>query len=66
MKFKIAEVRKKMKPSKPKKPGNPYTIRLDETLRQRLDVWCERNEMLLSQAIRLAIKRLLESKKHGE
>lgn len=52
-----------MKPSVPKKPGNPYTIRLDETLRKRLDEWCERNEMLLSQAIRLAVKRLLESKK---
>ena len=50
-----------MKPSTPKKP-NPYTIRLDETLRKRLEAWCDRNEMLTSQAVRLAIKRMLDDK----
>lgn len=60
--FKSAEIWKTMKPSKPKKTGNPYTIRLDEVLRKRLSDWCERNEMHVSQAIRLAIKRLLDIK----
>ena len=51
-----------MKPSTPKKP-NPYTIRLDDELRKRLEEWCDRNEMLASQAVRLAIKRMLDDKK---
>ena len=48
---------------RPRTLKKTYSIRLDDALRQRLNKWCERNEMQMSAAIRLAVQRLLESRK---
>lgn len=39
-----------------------YTIRLNADMRQSLEDFAERNEMQVSQAIRLAVKRMIEDK----
>ena len=39
-----------------------YSIRMDSVLRNALEKWCFRNEMMVSEAIRLAVRRMLSDK----
>lgn len=48
------------------KSGNkkmrPYTILIGDEMLKSLENWCDRNEMMVSQAIRLAVKRMINNK----